>query len=211
MIGLLLKDFYSLTKSLKIFVVVFLIYGVMSFTNGEGALLTFVIVLIAMMIPVTVLGLDEKDQWDVFALTMPVNATMMVAEKFLLMLVCCVIGIGGGTAVTILFATAGGQIDMGAIMETAIPSIAIVVVYNSVLFPIVYRFGADRGRIVSMVVIMVPAVLFMMLEKQGMFPDLSVFFAWFTATGWKLCVVIFPAMLIVSFLLSLHIYQKKEW
>lgn len=211
MIGLLLKDLYGLTKSLKFFLIVFLLYGVMSFANGGGALLTFVIVLIAMMIPITVLGLDEKDQWDVFALTMPVNTTMMVAEKFLLMLACCVIGIGGGTAVNILFVAAGGQIDMGEIMATAIPSVVIVVVYNSVLLPIVYLFGAERGRVISMIVIMVPAMLLMMLEKQGMLPDTSFLFSWLETRGWKLLAVILPGMLILSFLLSLHIYQKKEW
>ena len=97
--GLILKDIYNMAKSFKFFLLVILIYGGISYFNGSGAFLTFMIILISMMVPITALSTDEKDQWDVLGLTMPVTPLTMVGEKFLLVLACCVIGLGGGLAV----------------------------------------------------------------------------------------------------------------
>ena len=98
-----------------------------------------------MMVPITALSTDEKDQWDVLGLTMPVTPLTMVGEKFLLVLACCVIGLGGGLAVSLLFTVTGGKVSISEIWATLIPGSCVVLLYNCILLPVVYKFGSERG------------------------------------------------------------------
>lgn len=209
--GLILKDIYNIAKSLKFFLIVILIYGGISYFNGSGAFLTFMIILISMMMPIAALSMDEKDQWDTLGLTMPVTPLTMVGEKFLLALACCVIGLGGGLAVSLLFTVTGGTVSISEILETLIPGACIVLLYNCILLPVVYKFGCERGRMISIVVVMAPALVLMILEKQGMLPELPAVLSWLKNTGGWMILIVVPVLFLISFFLSLHLYQAKEW
>lgn len=209
--GLILKDFYNMAKSFKFFLLIILIYGGISYFNGSGAFLTFMIILISMMVPITALSTDEKDQWDVLGLTMPVTPLTMVGEKFLLVLACCVIGLGGGLAVSLLFTVTGGKVSISEIWATLIPGSCVVLLYNCILLPVVYKFGSERGRIISIVVVMAPALVMMILEKQEMLPELPVVLSWLKNTGGLIILIAVPVLFLISFFLSLHLYRAKEW
>ena len=77
----------------------------------------------------------------------------------------------------------------------------------SLILPIIYRFGVERGRIAMMLVLFTPTILIYVFAQfsKGM-PNLSgVIKFWF----------LIPIGVIVLFILSIfwsiHIYEKKEF
>ena len=86
--GLLLKDFYNIARSGRLYLAMLLIYGVLSYANGGALMLTMVAVLFAMMLPMSAIGYDEKDRWEPLCLTLPVAPAVMVLEKYVLAILC---------------------------------------------------------------------------------------------------------------------------
>ena len=64
---------------------------------------------------------------------------------------------------------------------------------------------------ISIVVVMAPALVLMILEKQEMLPELPVVLSWLKNTGGLIILIAVPVLFLISFFLSLHLYRAKEW
>jgi len=88
--GLLHKDLKTISlqgRVLAIMVVFYLTFFLLS--EAEDALIsvvTFSIVLMGILFPITALSYDEKAKWEHYALTMPISRNMLVWSKYLLVL-----------------------------------------------------------------------------------------------------------------------------
>jgi ABC-type transport system involved in multi-copper enzyme maturation permease subunit len=90
--GLILKDLFNLKTQFRFYLFFILIFALMSFTGMDMNTLGGVIALVCAMLPITALGLDEKNNWDKYALTLPVVRKDLVLSKYTLGLICTVAG-----------------------------------------------------------------------------------------------------------------------
>ena len=82
--GLLLKDLYVLKDSLKVYLIIFLLYGYMGIVEGEIGLMYAMVFITSVVLPITSVSYDERCGWDRLANTMPVSRKQIVYSKYLL-------------------------------------------------------------------------------------------------------------------------------
>ncbi len=207
MTGLLVKDCLTLVKQMKIFLVIIIVFSIVPGYNMSA----FAIVYSALL-PMTALAYDERSKWDMLASMMPYRPRDMVLSKYLL-------GIGAVLAAVILSCVT--QTVINAVRHTAaepgfIAGSAVMfcagLITLSLLLPFMFRFGVEKGRIALFVIVGLAAVAAVFLSGRS--EDAASFYASESISLSAVAGVIGAAaavILIVSVLISVRIYSRKEF
>lgn len=149
--GLLLKDWYVIRSQCKYILLISLLWIVITVRSG----LYFAIIgsMLLAILPVTVMGLDERSKWDSFALTMPYSRREMVLSKYLLsffaMAASCAVYTVASLAASLIRHTALQTAQLApalaAILLTSVLSIALI-------YPLIFWLGVEKGRIWYMMI-----------------------------------------------------------
>lgn len=211
--GLLYKDLVLIKEYyLKIMLLLFLLYAVifMVINGGESMIymMAGVFAVVFAVTPITTFSVDNTSKWDCFALSAPLRRRDLVGGKYLLSIIVTVIGTGV-SGFLILIALLTNKLDgvtMGEMAGLLYGSFAISFLFVSGLLPLTYRFGPEKSRPLVIVAVLIPTVLSALIEKLGISPP--------TPEQIKLLLALSPLMLIAiligSYLLSLHIYEKQD-
>ena len=81
--GLLLKDFYMAMKYCRAYVVIAVVFSLLSIWGNTSFLLAYP-VLLASVIPVNLISYDEKSRWQQYCETMPYTRKQVVDSKYLM-------------------------------------------------------------------------------------------------------------------------------
>lgn len=147
--GLLLKDWYTLIKQAKIFMVLILMFAILP---GQFSAATFAVVY-ASMLPISALAYDERAKWDNLAAMMPYSIRDIVVSKYLL----------GYIAIAVAaLLSAAAKFIADRIAHTPVEpevyySILLTVCLASVILalnlPVMFKQGVERGRIAFFILI----------------------------------------------------------
>lgn len=150
--GLLLKDFYLMTKYCRVYLFIIAVFAVGGLFGGQNYLF-FYPCLLAGMVPVTLLAYDEQSRWNDYAGTMPYKKSQLVASKYLFGLFC-------GGAVLLLNAVIrwlsldlNAQFSPGPYRSYMVMLLFVTVLSFSLSLPFMFALGVEKGRIVYMVLI----------------------------------------------------------
>lgn len=199
--GILIKDGIVLKSQAKSFIFVYAVWGVMAVMYKNFYFLSGFICILTLMVPLNTMSYDEKAGWDKYVLTMPVSRKNMVIGKY-------VVGIISG-AVAMLLSVAAALFVGEKILEVLISCAAVFavsVMMISVVLPIIFKFGVEKGRLVFMGVSVLFALI-VVLISMGNVPALSQGFLKAAAYSMPFVAI---AMLAASVALSVYIYKAKE-
>ncbi len=143
--GLLLKDCYTITKQLKIFLIVI---PVMAVTGGF--FMSAFAVLLGAVLPMTAIAYDERSKWDELAAMMPYSKGNLVLSKYLLGYICM-----SGAAILVVT----GQLLMktlGIVYTDSSINMLLFAIVGGLTFiaintPILFKFGSEKGRFVYLI------------------------------------------------------------
>lgn len=151
--GLLLKDWYIIWKQCKYMMLIPILFFIVSLFPGNAFFSLFPALFLSMF-PITVMGLDEQTHWDHYALTMPYSRKDIVLSKYLLSLIA--LGIGAVFYLIVTVAGAQGSPNWQGILYTVSAILGIGLLYSSIIYPILFHFGVEKGRMwfyISVIVI----------------------------------------------------------
>ena len=144
--GLVLKDSYVLLKQMKLFGVLMLAMAVIPNTFTRGFAIMY-----ASMLPITAIAFDEQAKWDYYANMMPYKKIGMVFT-----LVVCVV------EVLAIIVTAAVKNQSSVLMQEELMIVPLVaaaaMILMSVNLPIIMKMGAERGRMVYILLTVFVAV-----------------------------------------------------
>ena len=201
--GLLLKDYYTLLKQLRFYLIFLLIFTIIP--NMD---LSSIAIVYAAMLPITVIAFDERSKWDQLAAMMPYTERELVLSKYVLGYI--------GVAVfgVIAFALQAGIALIGGhsfTMEqgmTLLVTAAAAVILLAINLPFMFWLGVERGRIVFMILIGVTVFFGMMSAESA-----KELLANSTITALQLLLLCGAAAIVanaISIFASFKIYQKKK-
>ena len=143
--SLLLKDFYVITKQLKIFLI---IIPVIALTTGE-AMSTFSILLGAVL-PMTAIAYDERSEWNELAAMMPYSKFDLIFSKYLLGYLCMF-----GAALLVFIGQIIGKNNGIVAIDDDIKVLLFAVmgglIFIAINTPILFKFGSEKGRFVFII------------------------------------------------------------
>lgn len=203
MTGLILKDFLNLKRHSKIYFILIIFYFILGIANEDFAMFGSMITVLAAILPITSIAYDEKNNWDRYALTMPISRKDLVLSRYIL----GVIFLFSAFVITVPLNLILGS---SSFFENIIASSAILavgIILMAVIFPVLFKYGVEKGRIFMMLVLFAPTGFIVLLSRLGFtLPD---------AEAAKVLLYFLPviaaAAFAVSILISVSIYRKKEF
>ena len=206
--GLVVKDFQTIKsyKSTVLFMIV--IFIVCAFLNGDVTnFLPIFIPLCFEMLGISSFSYDNLANADKYLLTFPIDKKDIVKARYIYILMFTLLGTVLGFVLTLLVQ----RIKISNVPDKECLSNTLAIIIGSLIammflqafqISIMYKFGAEKGRIIQMIVIVV-----LMLGTTLMnFFEISLDNFVITIKDYLIVMVVY----ILSFIISCKIYEKKE-
>lgn len=207
--GLIRKDLYSLSGSVKSIVLLMIVFGVIFIPQSGGLAFISVTVFIMASLVISTISLDNAVKWDKYALTLPLSRQDIVKSKYVLLLLLSVIGAVIGLVACAIYEIVVNEnlpaemLQMGLLMAT------MAVAIFSIVLPIIYKYGVEKARVLMMLCIFLPVVVVLSLvylaENSGV--DLAFLDGPLLTV---LTMLIAAAAFIVSYFISVRIYTRQD-
>ena len=151
--GLLLKDWYMMKKYCRSYLVIAAVFIAISLLSSDNMFFVFYPCLLCGMIPVNLLGYDERSRWMQYSGTMPYTKTQLVSAKYVIGLVTqlammFVIGIAQGIKMAI-----AGNFVLGEFAVLLLLLLIVSTLTSSISLPFIFKWGVEKGRIAYYVMI----------------------------------------------------------
>ena len=162
--SLILKDLYNIGHNAKSMLFMLAVLAVVLIpTSGASAYIIVSAILCSMMI-VTTFTFDDNSSWLRYAMIMPVSKKDIVVGKYIMLVIFCVIGSLFGLVVSLIAGLAMRKItfNLAGIVELlllTLVALVISLISGSMSIPLVFKFGAERARVLLVISILVPLAI----------------------------------------------------
>lgn len=209
MMGLVLTDIYAMKKNLTLTAVMAVLYMAIGIvTGGSVELVAFFIFFAAMQI-ISAFAYSERAKMDIFANTLPILRKDVVFGKYVL------------TAIFLVTATLIGALSLlicdlvySNVQAEDYASLLIValigLLFLTIVIPLMFKYGSEKARYIIVALYLIPFMAFFALTEYGLL-DLSAL----EGLDIKMIIISFVfldiILLLLSMLISVKIYEKKEF
>ena len=145
--ALLMKDFYTLWRQLRVYLLVMLVISVFNGSFGN-----IFITIWAALLPYTAMAYDERSKWDQMAAMMPYSTRDIVISKYVLGWLCTAAAALFAMVVQLLQTVLGSPLAAFAPMDNLMGCCASLCVL-AVTLPLMFRFGVEKGRLMMFLII----------------------------------------------------------
>ena len=210
MLGLIKKDFLLIKANLKSMIIIFVIYIMLIFQGTLDA--TFIIPLIGIILFLSTFSYDDFNNWNSYAVTLPNGRKNVVRAKYIvsiiLMIILAVVAFFIGIGISYIKTN---SINLDEIISSLMGTMLSSVIIISLLYPIVFKFGATNGRIILFAVVFGIAGIGTLIAQ---FIDMTPIINIINKLDNYLLIaipIIYIILLGISYLISSKIYQNKEF
>lgn len=151
--GLLIKDLYMTRKYCRAYLLVVAVFIAISFAGNDNMFFIFYPCLLCGMIPVNLLGYDERSHWLQYSGTLPYTKGQIVSCKYLIGLMAhiamlIVTGIAQAVRMSI-----NGTFDLNNYIVLMLMILIMATITSSISLPFMFKLGVEKGRIAYYVMI----------------------------------------------------------
>lgn len=213
--SLLLKDLYNMRTNVRYLLVMMLVFAVAFIPNGYLNFLFITSTMFSVMM-VSTFSYDEYAKWNRYALVMPIQKRDIVAGKFLMAVLFSLFGVFLGGICSVIGGLVMGELTLGSgdawreILFSIDLSFCIAVLFGTTMIPLLFQFGVEKARMITVGVVAVPVLLLYAFLK---FSDGAAFL-----NGEKNLVtlmILFPVFVLiwgsVMYKISCRIFFQKEF
>ena len=214
--GLLIKDILNMKNYMKQLVLVLIFFIAYGIFLKNGTFVGTMITLMLSMQVITTMSYDEYAKWDKYALTMNINRKDIIISKYIFFTISIIIGIVVGITTSIAInQIAKLDTGMNEIIVTSIVVPCVFAILFSIIIPVVFKTGVEKGRIVMMLILFIPALLVGAIVKISEKANITMpspsnleILMKFGVLGLVLLTIL---AVFISYKVSLSIYNKKEF
>lgn len=215
MLSLMKKETLICKKYFLMMGVIGVFYLILGLSNDQMNSIVYMFVLICGITGVTTISMDDMAKWDYTVLTLPFTRRQIIGAKYLYGILATIAGVIYSTIAEIIRYSIYHNTDMYLHGITVCLITGVIFFYLSLLTPLIYKFGSEKSRIYTFIIILLPIIIVFILSQIGIIPDLdTIDLAAFAKENIYLAFlvpVIGLVLYALSFLLTLSIYRKKEF
>lgn len=147
--GLLIKDSMVLFRQLKLFFILMIGFAIIQNEATNGFALMYMT-----MLPITALAFDEQSRWGTYAQMMPYKIRDIVISKYLIgMIGAALVAVIEIVSSAVFMLVREGNLEL--LSERLLVLLLVFccsLVLMSINLPIIFKMGAERGRIVYILI-----------------------------------------------------------
>ena len=210
MVGLMKKDFLLIKANIKSMIIIFIVFFIFAFQGTFD--IVFIVPIIGIMLFISTFSYDDFNNWNSYAVTLPDGRKNVVRAKYVASIILAVAL--GTLCLAISMAISYVRTNninfddtLSLLMGTILSSVIII----SLLYPIMFKYGATNGRIIMFIMIFGITGIGVMLEK---FIDMTFLINMINELDNYMFIavpVISIILLGISYLISSKIYINKEF
>lgn len=209
MLGFIKKDLLLIKNNLKTFAVILIVYAFMSFSKSFD--MSFILPLFAVMLFISTFSYDDYNNWNAYAVTLPNGRKNVVRGKYLSSLILILISALLGFIITIISSKITGNLKIDETVSALVGCIVSVIIIASVMFPLIFKYGSEKGRIYLFLLVfgitLLGGILSQIINIEAFFNNLEKL-----GNIWLIIIPIFSIIILtISYSISSKIYLKKEF
>ena len=204
--GLLYKDLMMVVKYCRSFLVVIPIFTAALLVEPGNAFYLAYPILFVGMIPVTLISYDERDKWNQFSGVLPVSRGLLVSVKYLtgLLFQLTLLVVSGVAWLIGLHQT--GTFTVNAYLSGLVILAAMGLLVPALLLPFIFKLGVEKGRMAYYIVLAIIGAITALAAYFELDLGMIAPPSWGIGGLFFICAGIY----VLSWLLSIRIYEKKE-
>lgn len=201
--GLIIKDILMIKNNIKLLSIAFLVWLILLSTQNND--MTFVFPFLAIMIFISTFSYDDYNNWNAYAITLPNGRKNVVKSKYIASIILTVVIALICGAISYMFYKA----KMLDLIQQLLGSLVGVIIVISLLYPIIFKYGSEKGRIITMLLVIGTICISGLISKIINIPEkyINIFNNYETV----FLTIISIMCLIISYIISKKIYLKKEY
>ena len=209
MLGFIKKDLLMIKSNIKTLVILLLIYIILAFQGQMD--LSFLIPFMSVMIMMSTFSYDLYNKWDAYVISLPNGRKNSVKAKYLSTIILIFATTIIITILSCMISYAKFHIiDFENITSTIFGSLFATVLLQSLIYPLMYKFGPEKTRIGIMAIVFciaaIGGVLFSYIDLSPLIEMADLINVY-----WIIAIPIsMILMLFISYKISEIIYFKKE-
>lgn len=201
--GLLTKDALIIKKYCIYNFIITVLFFVISIYSPNSSFFLYYSAAMVSLVPITVFAYDEGAKWSRYEAILPMKKSVSVTEKYLLLIILVL-------PIVLIFGVVSA-IRNGLNLNDAVLNIGVLFISSMiapcVAFPIIFKFGYLKGRILNIIIIAVMVAFITVLTSVK--NTLEFENAEITINPFVFIIIPF-IILALSYLISFAIYKKKE-
>lgn len=196
--GLIIKDLLSIKRIAFLLLMLAFVWAACPFFPSDAAICAiFVFFIMGAALPTMVMQSDEPNHWNTYVLSLPISVRTLVLSKYILVILVDLAGFMLAAAAVIRASKLTGEMTIRDSMLLSISVGSLVLLLLSAVMPILYRFGAEKSRILLGLSGIVPLLLYNIGKMLGIsVPDPDVL---------RILAIAFPVFVIIILILSVQI------
>lgn len=209
--GLIKKDLLIIISNIRTLIFLVIVYGGMAISGDFN--FSYALSIVGVMLLLTTFSYDEYNHFDAYSISLPGGKKNFVKSKYMAGLLVSVIS----TTLAMLLTLAGqiytNMINLEELFIIYVSSLMICLVTITIMFPLLLKYGVEKGRLMIFLVAIIPSVglslLVSFLQERNI--DMS-FFENISDNTWGIIIAISSILFfVISYLISEKLYKKKEF
>ena len=198
--ALIKKDIFTVLKSMKVFLVIIILFSIIPGFSASSFAVVY-----ASMLPLTALAYDERSKWDTLAATMPYSPWQIVGSKYAL----GYLGLAGSILLTLAAQAATRLLGVAfeaVSSESMLYAVCTGLMMTALSLPAAFRFGVEKGRLMLTALMLCILAVVLLSDRLT-----QVFSADTSAVSLRIAALIFFAAInAASIALSAKFYEKRR-
>ena len=209
--GIILKDFLFIKSNLKSFFIFGVIFVFFSIFNQDLISICYFFPFFAILLCVSTFNYDEFNQWDFYLASLPLSRKQVVLSKYLFAVLILLITIFISCLFLFVYSLIIQSFEIESFLFLLFATIRSVLLTISLLYPMIYKFGSEKGRLFLFATLFGFGTLIVTVIKLFPFTISDSILSFFSTYGIYLLFLFILFFVIGSYLLSCRIYAKKEF
>ena len=205
--GLIKKDFYIIKQNMKYILLFLAVFGIIALEGDD--ILYFIPVFLITMIFITTFSYDDYNNWNAYAVTLPNGRKNVVKSKYIASITLTVFATLITYILSVIIGAINGNLDLSNMTSLILSGLFSVVLIQAIMYPLIFKFGAEKGRIWLFVGVFLSVTIISIIFKNISIPASIITF--FSNYYVILLLSFIVVAMTISYIVSKNIYSKKEF
>lgn len=216
--AMLYADWLNFRQSIRSMLFILLVFAFTAFAWGRTMFFIMIVAMLSILLPATLCASDQAYGWDKLSLSLPILRREVVQSKYLLGLLVNLMLFVSAAAMTAAYSLVDPSASITENMLSLFVGELIALLLMGVMFAVTFRFGVEKSRYILIAVVWIPILTMAGIVKFDIIPGIvdvinQGFHQLETAPiGLPMAgaLIVCLAMYVLSYIISVRTYQKKE-
>lgn len=209
MIGMIKKDLYMIKNNYKSILIALAIYIFYSIEFDMD--MSFFLPFMGLMICISTISYDDYNNWHTYATSLPQGKINVIKSKYIttigITLLLTIISI----LLSFIIGSVKGTLNIDESLATIMGELFAIIFMLSLIFPILFKYGSEKGRIAMIIIglgMFGLIILISKLVKVEISNDLINFLESYFII---IFIIVSIIMITISYYVSRKVYLKREF